>query len=144
MSTIQYCGSFVSELLTATHDFSADSFSLALFPAVAALGIDTTAYDPTNEVPNGNGYTTGGASAPVSSGYPQLSSHAAQVRFDTISWTFGASTLARYALLYNTSKSNRACMVLDFGANLSVTGLFEIDFPLTVDPFINLRVPVLS
>lgn len=144
MSTIQFCSSFVSELLTAKHDFSSDTFMLALFPAAAGLGIDTTAYSSTNEVPNGSGYTTGGASAPVSSGYPQLSNNVAQCRFDAVNWTFSGSTLIRYALLYNSSKSNRSVLVLDFGSNISATGAFQINYPLTVDPLLNFRVPVLS
>jgi hypothetical protein len=139
---IQFCQSFVNELLTAKHDFSADSFKLALFTSTAALSVSTTAYSVTNEL-SASGYTAGGASAAVSSGFPQAVGTVASCRFDAVSWTLGSGSALRYGLLYNTSKSNRAVLVLDFGA-LSVSGTFQVSFPLTVDPLVNIRCPVSS
>lgn len=144
MSGIQFCSSFALENLQAIHDFSADTFKIALFSSAAALSVSTTSYSTSNEVANGNGYTTGGATAAVSSSYPSLISNAAGVRFDTVSWTFTDTQSLRYGLLYNSSKSNRAVAVLDIGQARNVSGLFEITFPLSLDPFISIRTPVLS
>ena len=56
------CTSFKSELLTATHNFTASTghtFKLALFTSSANLGAGTTAYATSNEV-SGTGYSAGG------------------------------------------------------------------------------------
>lgn len=146
MSSIQFCASFALELYEAIHDFTADTFKIALYTSSASLDYDTTAYSATNEVASGNGYTTGGATASVSSGYPQTITtvgRVAAVRFDDVSWTFTGATSFRYGLLYNSSKSNRAICILDLGS-LSANGSFTISFPLTNDPVINTRVPILT
>lgn len=143
MSTIQHCESFGLELVRGIHDLSADTLKLALFTAAAGLGIATAAYGISNEIVV-SGYTAGGKASPPSSGYPLLSGHVAQVRFDAVTWTFAASVTLRYGLLYNASKANRALMVIDLGGSLTATGAFTITFPLTVDPFITLRIPLFS
>jgi hypothetical protein len=109
--------SFLVELLSGTHDFTADTFKLALYDENATLNADTTAYSATNEV-SGSGYTAGGAtltpSAPASDGRTAL------VDFSDL--TFSAVTVtARGGLIYNSSKSNRAVSVLDFGRNIIKT-----------------------
>jgi VCBS repeat-containing protein len=49
--------------------------------------------------------------------------------FADISFT-SATITARGALIYNSSKSNRAVAVLDFGADkISTTGTFTVQFP---------------
>lgn len=129
----QFTQSFLLECTQAIHDFSADTFKVSLHAASAALGSATTAYSTTGEIANGDGYTTAGATAAVSSGYPQIVSSQAAVRFDDVVWTLTAAKTFRYALLYNSSKANRAVMVMDVGRDTAYDGTFTIKFPLTLD-----------
>lgn len=123
------CTSFKTELLTATHDFSAsggDTFKLALYSSTASLGASTTAFTQTGEV-SGAGYSTGGSSltnvAPTSSGTTAFT--------DFNDLTFASSTItARGCLIYNSTDSNKAVCVLDFGSDkTSTSGDFTIQFP---------------
>ncbi|MGA0425918.1 MAG: hypothetical protein ACO3OM_07290 [Alphaproteobacteria bacterium] len=123
------CTSFKTELLTATHDFSAsggDTFKLALYTSSASLDASTTAYTTSNEVA-GTGYTAAGSSltnvAPTSSGTTAFT--------DFNDLTFASSTItARGCLIYNSSDSNKAVCVLDFGSDkTSTSGDFTIQFP---------------
>ena len=124
--TTAMCTSFKKELLEAEHDFTADTFKIALYTSSATLGASTTAYSTTNEV-SGTGYTAGGASlttvAPTSSGTTAF------VDFNDPSFT-SATITARGALIYNSSKSNKAVAVYDFGSDQSTTnGTFTITIP---------------
>lgn len=121
------CTSFKVELLGGTHDLDTDTIKIALFTSSATLGASTTSYSSTNEVASGSGYTTGGntlAGASITS-----SGTTAFVDFTDSTWT-SASFTARGALIYNSSKSNRAIAVLDFGADkTSTNGDFVVQFP---------------
>lgn len=123
------CTSFKTELLTATHDFSAsggDTFKLALYISTASLGASTTAYTSTGEV-SGTGYSPTGSAltnvAPTSSGTTAFT--------DFNDLTFASSTItARGCLIYNSTDSNKAVCVLDFGSDkTSTNGDFTIQFP---------------
>ena len=121
------CSSFKQQILLGEHDLDMDVLKIALYTSAATLGASTTAYTTSDEVPNGNGYTTGGntlAGATVS-----LSGTTAYVDFTDTTWA--ASTItARGALIYNSSKSNKAIAVLDFGGDkTSTNGNFTIQFP---------------
>jgi|TARA_R100000278_G_scaffold106398_1_gene82944 hypothetical protein len=123
------CTSFKKELLTGTHNFtnsSGDTFKLALFTSSATLGASTTAYSTTNEA-SGTGYTAGGNTltnvTPTTSGTTALTDFA-DTTFST------ASITARGALIYNSTDSDKAVVVLDFGADkTSTAGDFTIQFP---------------
>lgn len=124
------CTSFKVELLTATHNFTAstgDTFKIALYTSSATLGASTTAYTTSNEVPSTGNYSAGGNTltniTPTSSGTTALTDFA-----DT-TWS-NATITARGALIYNSSKSDKAVAVLDFGSDKSSTsGDFSIIFP---------------
>lgn len=124
--TSAICNSFKQELFSGTHT-SAHTYKIALYTSSATLGASTTAYSATNEVANGNGYTTGGAS--LASFATSLDGSTAILDFADPSWS--ASTItARGALIYNSSASNKAVAVLDFGSDISSTsGTFSITFP---------------
>lgn len=121
------CTSFKVELLGGIHDLDTDTIKIALFTSSATLGASTTTYSSTNEVASGSGYTTGGntlTGASITS-----SGTTAFVDFADSTWT-SASFTARGALIYNSSKSNRAIAVLDFGADkTSTNGDFVVQFP---------------
>lgn len=124
--TTAICKSYKQEILEGIHA-SADTYKIALYTDAATLDASTTAYSATNEV-SGAGYSAGGA---ILSGYTSgLSSNTAYITFSDPSWSNSTIT-ARGCLIYNSSKSNKAVAVFDFGANIvSVNGAFNIDLPV--------------
>jgi len=126
------CTSFKVELFKAEHDFDTDTFKIALYTSSASLDASTTAYSTDNEITNtsGTAYVAGGATLTVASTFPKASGSVALVDFDNVSWT-DATFTARGALIYNSSASNKAVAVLDFGSDRSASAsTFEIQFPL--------------
>jgi len=125
------CTSFKKELLEAVHDFTSHTFKIALYTDSADLGAGTTVYSTTNEITNtsGTAYTAGGKALTTIA--PTTSGTVAFVDFENISWT-SASFTARGALIYNSSASNKAVAVLDFGSNRVVSNdTFEVQFPVS-------------
>jgi hypothetical protein len=123
------CNSFKQEILEGIHDFETggDEFKLALYTSDANLSAATTAYSVTNEVPNSGEYSAGGGT--LQSQQTGLDTGVAIVDFADLSFT-GVTLTARGALIYNTSESNKAVCVLDFGSDKTATsGTFTIQFP---------------
>ena len=123
------CTSFKQQLLEGTHNFKnsrGSTFKLALFTSSATLGASTTAYATTNEV-SGTGYSAGGSALtrvdPSSSGTTALT--------DFGDLTFSTATItANGALIYNSSASDAAVIVLAFGGDkTSTAGDFTVQFP---------------
>ena len=107
------CTSFKSELMTATHDFTAstgNTFKLALYDNSASFTAATTAYTATNEV-SGTGYSAGGGT--LTNVSPTTSGTTAFTDFDDL--TFSTATItARGALIYNdTAAGDPSVVVLD-------------------------------
>jgi membrane-bound inhibitor of C-type lysozyme len=117
--------SFKEELYKGVHNFTTDTFKIALYTANATLNQDTIAYTATGEI-SGAGYTATGQTLlnPVVSS----ASGVAYISFDNISWT-SASFTVRGALIYNSSKANRSVAVLDFGSDKVTNSTFTITFP---------------
>jgi len=105
-----------------------DTLKIALYTSSATLNKDTTVYITTNEV-SGTGYTAGGAT--LSSQAVSLDGTNNVAFFDAADPSFTSATItARGALIYNTSKSNAAIAVLDFGSDFSSSnGTFQVQFP---------------
>jgi len=124
------CTSFKQEILVETHDFTAttgDTFKLALYSSSATLSASTSAYSSTNEVSDSGTYTAGGGS--LTNVTPTTSGTTALTDFSDISFT-SATITARGALIYNSSDSDKAAVVLDFGGDkTSTSGTFTIQFP---------------
>lgn len=123
------CTSFKTQLLTGTHDFTnatGDTFKVALFTSSATLDATTTAYSTSNEV-TGTGYTAGGNT--LTNVTPTSSGTTAFTDFADTTWSTATIT-ARGALIYNSSESDAAVVVLDFGSDkTSTAGDFTIQFP---------------
>ena len=122
------CNSFKTEVLGGTHDLDTDVIKLALYTSAASLSASTTAYSATNEVSSsGTNYTAGGntlAGAAIT-----LDGSTAIVDFTDTAWTTATFT-ARYGLIYNSSKTNKAIAVLDFVTDQTATnGTFTVVFP---------------
>jgi len=124
--------SFKKEVLEGKHDFQfsgGDTFKLALYTSAATLSSATTVYTTTNEVPASGQYTAGGGTLVKPNPSTSVASGVAIVDFADLSFT-GVTITARGALIYNTSSSNAAVAVLDFGADKTATsGTFTIQFP---------------
>ena len=120
------CTSFKSEILQEGHQMATDTIKLALFTSSASLGEGTTAYSTSNEV-SGTGYTAGGVTLTSTT----VSTTGTTAFFDADDPEFtSASFTARGALIYNSSNSNKAIAVLDFGGDFTVSsGTFKIVFP---------------
>ena len=141
------CTSFKAELLLGVHDFrpsadtGADVFKLALYSSSASLDANTTAYSSGNEV-SGPNYTAGGQ-ALTNNGVTatNINANTGTGFTDFADETFTNVTItARGALIYNSTPSansnanttltNAAVCVLDFGADKTSTdGDFTIIFP---------------
>lgn len=124
--------SFKVQLLQGVHNFSTNTFKIALYTAAADLNADTTVYSTTNEI-TGTGYTAGGNTLVVNPtptyGVGTNNLAVAYISFNNTSWA-SASFTTRAALIYNTSQSNASVAVLDFGADKTVSGTtFTIVFP---------------
>ena len=124
--------SFKTQVLTATHDFTAssgDTFKIALYTNSSSLSASTATYadgTATNEY-SGTGYTSGGNT--LTSVTPVPSGTVAVCDFGDTSWT-SATITAHGALIYNSSKSNKSVLVLNFGGDKTCTnGTFTIQFP---------------
>ena len=123
------CTSFKQELLEGAHNFKnsgGSTFKLALFTSSASLDAATTAYSTSNEV-SGTGYSAGGLALtrvdPSTSGTTALT--------DFADLTFSTATItANGAVIYNSSASDKAVIVLAFGGDkTSTAGDFTIQFP---------------
>ena len=122
------CTSFKVDLLAGNQDFDTDVFKIALYTSAATLDAATTAYTTSGEVPSTGNYTAGGNTLTVSV-TPTFTGTTAFVSFANTTWS-AATITARGALIYNSSKSNKAVAVLDFGSDkTSTSGDFTINFP---------------
>ena len=130
--TSAVCNSFKTEVLQALHNFTAssgNSFKLALDTSSATLNKSTTAYSTSNEISNtsGSAYTAGGKA--LTSVTPVLDGSTACCDFADISFT-SASFTANGCLIYNDTQSDKACAVVAFGGDKTVSsGTFTIQFP---------------
>jgi len=112
------CTSFKKELMEGVHDFTSDTFKIALYSNAASIGAASTVYTSTAEVV-GTGYDATGKSLTVSGGAVSVSGTTVFVDFDDVLWA--ESTIsAQGALIYNsTALGNPAVAVLDFGITRS-------------------------
>lgn len=123
------CVSFLNELYSGTHDISNDTLKCALYGSTANLDVDTTAYTTSGEI-TGSGYSAGGKTLSLASGYPKVTSPDADLDFDDLVWTSSTLTGVMGALIYNSSQSNKAISVISFGAGVSSSnGSFTLTFP---------------
>lgn len=125
--TSAVCNSFKQEVLGGIHDLDTDAIKIALYTSSATLGAATTAYTTSDEVV-GSGYTAGGNT--LTGAAISLDSSTAIVDFTDTTWS-SATITARGALIYNSSKANRAIAVIDFGGDkTSTNGDFTVQFPV--------------
>lgn len=130
--TTAMCNSFKQELLGGVHDLDTDTLKIALIKETptGTYGASTTNYSDvtgnTDEA-TGTNYTAGGQA--LDSATISLSGSTAIVDFSDE--VFSNLTLsADGAIIYNSSQSNKAIAVFDFGGTVTATsGDFTIVFP---------------
>lgn len=126
-TTAAFCNSFKQELLAMTPHTAADVYKIALYTdAGATLSKATTAYTATGEI-TGTGYTAGGAT---------LAGFSVTLDTDTaiLDWTTDpswatATITADTALIYNSSRTNKAVAVLKFTSASSTGAAFTVQLP---------------
>jgi hypothetical protein len=126
-STAAFCNSFKTELLAMTPHTAADVYKIALYTdAASSLSKATTAYTTTGEI-TGTGYTAGGMN---------LAGFNATLDTDTaiLDWTtdpvWAASSItADTALIYNSSRANKAVAVVKFTSATSTNAAFTVQLP---------------
>jgi hypothetical protein len=125
--TAAVCNSFKTEILQGVHEAS-DTYKIALYPSTATLSKTTETYSSSGECPGTGNYTQGGAT---------LSGYSVTLDGDTaiLDWTDNpswadATISAAGALIYNSSQSNKAVAVMDFGGTITSTaGTFTVTLP---------------
>lgn len=142
-NTQSMCTSFMSELMTATHNFgsapiraaaTADTFKAALYLASATVNASTTVYSTTGEV-SGAGYTAGGvnvtnATAPLSTNTSATAGTAYWTPSASITYSSVTLTTAfDCVLIYNSTQGNRAVSVHTFGSQTVTSGTFTLTMP---------------
>ena len=126
MITAGLTDSFKQQLLLGVHDFSTDTFKIALYTSSATLGPTTTIYAAANEV-SGTGYTATGLL--LTNITVTLSQGIAYINFTNPAWP-GSSFATRGALIYNVTKSGKSVAVLNFGIDQTMVGQeFTIQLP---------------
>lgn len=142
-NTTAICTSFKAEVMLGAHQFgtvtivsrtsltapTTDSLKAALFLVSATVNATTTAYSVTGEV-SGTGYSAGGvavtnATAPTTSGTTGFWTPSAAIVYTTVT----LSTAFDSVLLYNSTQSNRAILVFNFGSTTVTAGTLTLNMP---------------
>jgi len=134
------CASFKAELAQAVHNFTITTghiFKVALYVAQASIagspGAGSTNYSEmgADELATASGYTRPGfAFTAAQNVTPQVTGAIAYWQWSANpNWT-SATFTSRGAMIYNSSASNKAVAILDFGADKPVSsGTFTIQMP---------------
>ena len=120
--------SFKGELLSGTHNFAngGDSFKIALYTSNPYSTSSTVALT-TNEVSSAG--SSNYVRKVLGSQAVVASTATTSIDFADVTWS-SATFTAAFAAIYNDDKSDKLCVVLDFGGSKTATnGDFTISFP---------------
>lgn len=130
--TTAMCTSFKNELLGGTHDLDTHTIKLALIKSgmSGTYGAATTNYSDVtgnSDEATGSNYTTGGQNLDSAS----ITTSGTTAFVDFADEVFSnVTTSAAGCIIYNSSASNKAICVIDFGGTVSATaGDLTIQFP---------------
>ena len=129
MATFVKFNSFVEALAEKVHNLGSDTLKVALTNSAPSASTDTQLSNIT-QIANGNGYTTGGTQATISSS-AQSSGTYKLVLNDVVFTATGAMGTFRYVVLYNDTASNDELIgYYDYGASVSLNSgeTFTVDF----------------
>ena len=130
--TTAMCSSFKQELLGGVHDLDTDTLKIALIKASPSgtYGAATTNYSDVtgnSDEASGTGYSAGGGT--LDSPAISLSGTTAFVDFADEAFS-NVTVSADGCIIYNSSQSNKAIAVFDFGGTVSATsGTLTVQFP---------------
>lgn len=130
--TTAMCSTFKEELLGGVHDLDTDTLKLALIKTspTGNYGATTTNYSDVtgnSDESSGSGYSPGGGT--LTSPVITLTGTTAFVDFADEAFT-NVSVSADGCIIYNSSQSNKAIAVFDFGGPVSATsGTLTVQFP---------------
>jgi len=131
MASFSKFNSFVEALAEKTHNLGADTLKVVLTNSAPAAA-NTVLADIT-QIANGNGYTTGGTAATISSS-AQTSGTYKLVLADVTFTASGSMGPFRYAVLYNdTATSDELIGWWDYGSSITLAAseTFTVDFDAT-------------
>lgn len=123
--------SFVEALAEKTHNLGSDTLKVALTNS-APVNTNTQLSNIT-QIANGNGYTTGGTAATISSS-AQSSGTYKLVLADVVFTATGSMGPFRYVVLYNDTATNDELIAWwDYGSSLTLASgeTFTVDFDAT-------------
>lgn len=133
--TTALCNTFKKELLQGIHTFGTDTFKLALIKSgeSGTYNKATTNYSDvtgnSDEIANTGSYSAGGATLASVTVTGGSGADIAFVDFDDVQFT-SATIDANGAIIYNSSESNKAVAIIDFGSTQSSdAGTFTITMP---------------
>lgn len=117
-------------------DWVGDTIKCTLHTATYTPNQDTHDFadDLTNEVANGNGYTTGGVTLGTKSVTYDSASNTVRLIAAAAAWTFTASKTARYAVVWkDTGVAGTSPLIgwHDFGSDQTSSGTFTITWDAT-------------
>lgn len=125
--TAKWFGNAFLKMLNKEIDWDSDTIKVSLHTSAYTPDQDAHDYqnDLTNEVANGNGYTTGGATLANKTITYTGATNVVKLDADDVSWA--ASTItARYAVIYDaspgTAATNPLLGYIDFGQDIVSTG----------------------
>lgn len=130
--TTAMCSTFKEQLLGGVHDLDTDTLKLALIKASPSgtYGAATTNYSDVtgnSDEASGSGYSAGGGT--LTSPVITLTGTTAFVDFADEAFT-NVTVSADGCIIYNSSQSNKAIAVFDFGGTVSATsGTLTVQFP---------------
>lgn len=121
--------SFVEALAEKVHNLGADTLKVALTNTAPTVATDTQLSNIT-QIANGNGYTTGGTAASITSS-AQTTGTYKLVLGDVVFTASGSMGPFRYAVLYNDTATNDELIgYWDYGSavTLAASETFTVDF----------------
>ena len=131
MATFNKFDSFVEAVAEKVHNLGSDTLKVAL--TNSAPTASNTVLANITQIANGNGYTTGGATATQSSS-SQASGTYKLVLADVVFTATGAMGPFRYAVLYNDTATNDELIgYYDYGSSITLQSAetFTVDFDAT-------------
>jgi hypothetical protein len=132
MATFAKFNSFVEAVAEKVHNLGSDTLKVVLSNSAPAAA-NTVLADIT-QISNGNGYTTGGATATQTAS--SQSSGTYKLVCSDVTWTASGGSIGpfRYVVLYNDTASNDELIgYYDYGTTLTITNgnAFTTDFHVT-------------
>ncbi len=130
MATFTPYDAFIQELGRGGHDLDADVLKIALSNTAPTVASDATLSDVT-EISAGGGYSAGGETV-ANNAYSQTSGTGILTGDDVTFTASGSVASFRYAIMYNSSKTDKLIGYLDHGS--TVTMVAGDSYTVNADP----------